>query len=103
MNWIELVPFGDLTLLYIFDSQVSSVLDPWKRRDRNSQKGRHAEPHSKGSERIIILLEPSQAYKMSSYPVMRTVCEDIQINGHVGSLDTHWGSQWTRALENNMK
>ena len=27
MNWIELIPFGDLTFLYIFDGQVNPVLD----------------------------------------------------------------------------
>lgn len=64
---------------------------------------RHAQPHSKGSERNTVFLEPSLVYKMSSYPAMRTVCEDIQINGPVGSLVTHWGSQWTRALENDRK
>ena len=27
VNWIELLPFGDPTLLYVFDGQVSPVLD----------------------------------------------------------------------------
>lgn len=81
------------------------------RRDRNSQKGR-GESHSRMFNPILKGLRGTffswhhlwliKCLHIQPLWAMRPVCEDMQINGHVGSPGTHWGSQQRIVLEKEM-